>query len=174
MYGQGDGATMDRLILLRHGDAEPGSESGDDFDRRLSERGRAESAHVAETLCDLGLAPDLVVASAAARTRETWATLSQSFPQAQVRFEDALYLAEPEQIRDVVRACSALGTTVLVVGHNPGLQELALALMIEGGAAGHAIERIRGRFPTAGAAVFLIDPSGRPTADGVFFPHDRT
>jgi phosphohistidine phosphatase len=164
---------MDRLILLRHGDAERDSESGDDFDRRLSSRGREESARMGETLAELGLVPDLVLVSAAARTRGTWTALAETFPQAQVRFEDELYLAEPERVRRAIdQACDGCAT-LMVVGHNPGLQDLALGLLIEGSAQASAIDRVTNGFPTAAAAVFLFDGRGLPTYDGVFFPRDR-
>lgn len=164
---------MDRLILLRHGDAERDSESGDDFDRRLSDRGREESARMGETLAELGLVPDLVLASAAMRTRETWTALAQAFPQARVVFEDDLYLAEPDRVRRAIgQACDGCGT-LMVVGHNPGLQELALGLLVEGAAQASAIDRVSHGFPTAAAAVFLYDGHGRPACDGVFFPRDR-
>ena len=64
--------------------------------------------------------------------------------------------------------CDAL----IVVGHNPGLQELALALLIENGAAASQIGKVQSRFPTGSAAVFLIDANGRATLDGLFFPKD--
>jgi len=85
---------MDRLILLRHGEAEAGSETGGDFGRRLTARGREASAAVASALADVGLIPDLALVSAAVRTRETWAAMSGLLPGCEVRFEDALYLAE--------------------------------------------------------------------------------
>lgn len=164
---------MDRLILLRHGDAERDSESGDDFDRRLSDRGREESVRMGETLAELGLVPDMVLASAAARTRETWAALAQAFPLARVIFEDELYLAEPERVsRAIAQACDSC-KTLMVVGHNPGLQETVLGLLIEGSAQASAIDRVSNGFPTAAAAVFLFDGHGLPAYDGVFFPRDR-
>jgi len=71
---------MNRLILLRHGDAERDAESGDDFDRRLTDLGRRESEGAGQTLSEMGLIPDLVVASAAVRVRETWEEVARSFP----------------------------------------------------------------------------------------------
>ncbi|HEX5378832.1 MAG TPA: histidine phosphatase family protein [Phenylobacterium sp.] len=164
---------MDRLILLRHGDAERDSPSGDDFDRRLSERGREEASRMGETLAELGLIPDLALASAAARTRETWAALSPAFPNARATFDDSLYLAEPELVRRAAEQAGATCGALMVVGHNPGLQDLALTLLIEGGAAASAVERVRSGFPTGAAAVFLIDAHGRPAYDGLFYPRDR-
>ena len=164
---------MQRLILFRHGEAERDSESGEDFDRRLSPDGRDESERVGRALADLGFAPDLVLASAAVRTRETWAALASAFPKARARFEDDLYLAEPDRVRRSAETAGEDCGTVMVVGHNPGLQELALALLIEGGAPTSQIGRVQARFPTGAAAVFLIDANGRAALDGLFYPTDH-
>lgn len=164
---------MQRLILFRHGEAERDSESGEDFDRRLAPGGRDESERVGRALADMGLSPDLVLASAAVRTRETWAALAASFPKARAKFEDDLYLAEPDRVRRLAETAGEACGTLMVVGHNPGLQELALSLLIEGGAASSQIGRVQARFPTGAAAVFLIDANGRPALDGLFYPKDH-
>ncbi|WP_340645954.1 histidine phosphatase family protein [Phenylobacterium sp.] len=161
---------MDRLILLRHGEAERDAPSGDDFDRRLARRGIAASAAMGETLADLGFCPDVVLVSAAARTRDSWEAVSKAFPKAQVRFEDSLYLAEPERVRALVKAAGAACATVMVVGHNPGLQDLTVQMLRAGGAPPALIAKAQNGFPTAAAAVFLFDHAGRPSYDGLFFP----
>jgi phosphohistidine phosphatase len=161
---------MNRLILLRHGKAERDSASGDDFDRALAQRGVAESAAMAETLADMGFHPDLVLVSAAKRTQETWAACAPAFPPTAVRVERGLYLAEERAIRDFAEAAGESSPTVMIVGHNPGVQELAIRLLHEGGAAPTLIAKAHGAFPTAAAAVFLFDASGRPSYDGLFFP----
>jgi phosphohistidine phosphatase len=161
---------MDRLILLRHGKAEPESASGEDFDRRLAPRGQAESAEMAARLADLGFLPDVVLVSAAMRTRETWAAAEPHFPKAKARFEDELYHADSGAVRHAAARAGATAATVMVVGHNPGLQELAVRLLTEGSAPGSLIGRATRQFPTAAAAVFLFDDNGRPQFDGLFFP----
>jgi phosphohistidine phosphatase len=161
---------MDRLILLRHGKAEPDSPSGDDFDRRLAPRGVKESAAMGETLADLGMKPDLALVSPAARTRETWAATEAVFAGADARFDKALYLAEAGFIRQAAEAAGRDCRTVLVVGHNPGLQELAVDLLGESKAPPALIARAARHFPPAAAAVFLIDANGRPAFDGLFYP----
>jgi phosphohistidine phosphatase len=161
---------MDRLILFRHGKAEAESASGDDFDRKLAPRGERESAKMGESLADLGLTPDVVLVSPAARTRETWTAAEGSFPKARMRVEDDLYHADSESIRQVAEEAGRHGGTVMVVGHNPGLQELAVKLLQEGSAPASLIGRAARHFPTASAAVFLFDAAGRPAYDGLFFP----
>ena len=161
---------MDRLILFRHGKAEAESPSGEDFDRKLAPRGERESAKMGESLADLGLTPDVVLVSPAARTRETWAAAETSFPKAKMRVEDDLYHADSESIRQVAAEAGQRAGTVMIVGHNPGLQELAVKLLQEGAAPPSLIGRAARHFPTAAAAVFLFDAAGRPSYDGLFFP----
>jgi phosphohistidine phosphatase len=160
---------MDRLILLRHGEAEAGSETGGDFGRRLTGRGREASAAVASALADVGLIPDLALVSAAVRTRETWAAMSGLLPGCEVRFEEGLYLAEAPEMQRLARSAGAAGV-ILLVGHNPGLQELAEALMVEASGPSDILSRIRSGFPTSAAVAFAFDANGRPTFDGFFQP----
>jgi phosphohistidine phosphatase len=161
---------MERLILLRHGKAEPDSESGDDFDRRLAPRGVKESAAMGAHLAEMGLSPHVVLVSPAARARETWEAAAESFPAAEVTFRPDLYHADAAAIRAAAEASGLGKATIMVVGHNPGLQELALLLLAEGAAPAGLMSRAARRFPTAAAAVFLIDDNGRPHFDGLFFP----
>lgn len=161
---------MDRLILLRHGKAEADSESGDDFDRRLARRGVEESAEMGAHLADMGFAPDLALVSPAARARETWAAAQAAFAGAQARFDRGLYHAEASAVRAAAEAAGAACRTLMVVGHNPGLQELTIQLLHEGGAPSGLIHRAQRNFPTAAAAVFLIDTNGRAQYDGLFYP----
>jgi phosphohistidine phosphatase len=159
---------MDRLILFRHGKAEAESASGEDFDRRLAPRGIEESAQMGAQLAEMGFAPDVVLVSTAARARETWAAAEPHFAKARARFDDDLYHADSGCVRR--EAARAGAATVMVVGHNPGLQELAVQLLAEGSAPPSLIARASRRFPTAAAAVFLFDDHGRPAFDGLFYP----
>jgi phosphohistidine phosphatase len=161
---------MDRLILLRHGKAEPDSDSGDDFDRRLASRGMRESAEMAVQLADLGFQPDLTLVSPAARAKDTWEAASGAFPNAETRFDPDLYHADSGTIRRVAEAAGDSHGTVMVVGHNPGLQELTVRLLMEGAAPASLVARAQRNFPPAAAAVFLFDANGRPQFDGLFFP----
>ncbi len=161
---------MDRLILLRHGQADPGSETGDDFDRRLAPHGIVESRAMGLRLAEMGFSPDLALVSTAARARGTWDAAGEAFPNAEVRFEDDLYHAESGVVRSAAFRAGASYGTVLVVGHNPGLQELTVSLLREGHAPSSLIARAQRRYPTAAASVFHVDSEGRPHVDGLFFP----
>ncbi len=161
---------MDRLILFRHGKAEPESASGEDFDRKLAPRGSRESAEMGAQLADLGFLPDVVLMSPAARTRETWAAMEASFPKAKAQVEEELYHADSGSVRREAERAGEDVATVMIVGHNPGLQELAVQLLTEGSSPSSLIIRAARQFPTAAAAVFLFDSNGRPAFDGLFFP----
>lgn len=144
---------MAQLILLRHAKAESASGTGRDFDRGLTERGHRDAAIMGRALAQAGYAPDRVLVSTARRSMETWDGLAPAFPDAQVEESRALYLATREQLAEAAQDGLAAGS-VMIIGHNPGLHELALML------AGASPDRLDS-FPTAAAAVFEIRP-GRP------------
>ncbi|WP_293901597.1 histidine phosphatase family protein [Phenylobacterium sp.] len=161
---------MDRLILLRHGKAEPDSETGEDFDRRLASLGVMESTDMGVRLADMGFRPDVALVSPAARARGTWEAASAAFPGVETRFDDDLYHADSGAIRREAEKALKDHATVMIVGHNPGLQELVVMLLQEGHAPSSLVARAQRNFPTATAAIFLIDDNGLPHFDGLFFP----
>jgi phosphohistidine phosphatase len=161
---------MDRLILFRHGKAEHESASGEDFDRRLAPRGVRESAEMGETLAKLGMVPDRALVSTAARARETWAAAEAAFPDAELILDPELYNADSGAIRHAAAAAGRGCRALIVVGHNPGLQELTVRLLTEGRAPPALVARAQRRFPPAAASVFIFDANGRPAFDGLFFP----
>lgn len=160
---------MDRLILLRHGKAEADSDSGDDFDRRLAPRGVRESVDMGARLAEMGFQPRVALVSPAARAKGTWEAAQSAFPEAETRYQDHLYHADSETIRRAAEDAGQVGT-VIVVGHNPGMQELTIRLLQEGSAPSGLIAKAQRNFPTAAAAVFLFDSNGRPHFDGLFYP----
>jgi len=164
---------MDRLILFRHAKAESEAASGDDFDRPLAARGRREAKAMGEHLAALGCKVDLALVSPALRTRETWEIAEQALPGAELRLIPALYNADAAVIRGLAETVGEGRGVVVVVGHNPGLQELAVRLLREEGSGGALLTRAQRDFPPAAAAVFDIDAQGRPAAAGVHFP-ERT
>jgi phosphohistidine phosphatase len=147
---------MRRLILFRHGKAETAGPSGGDKERPLAERGWADSVATAQWLSATGFVPDLVLVSPAVRTRETWEAAQACFPGARAEFRERLYLADPQAIRDVVDAASDDAETVMVIGHNPGLQELGVDMVADGGAPRPQLQRMEDGFPTAAAWVFRV------------------
>src|SRR5690606_25377106 len=88
------GGRMRRLVLMRHAKAERGGPGVEDFDRALTERGVTDAALVGAALARSGITPDLTLASAAARTRQTWAAICGLFPKARAELRRNLYHAE--------------------------------------------------------------------------------
>lgn len=115
---------MKRLTLLRHGHAEAQAEGGD-FERALDVRGRAEVTRAAAALLQTCGLPDLVLTSTARRTQQTTAIVCEHADLA-VRSERRLYHASREELMKVIQGTTDEITHLLVVGHNPGISELAL------------------------------------------------
>jgi uncharacterized protein (DUF952 family)/phosphohistidine phosphatase SixA len=164
---------MRRLILLRHGAAEISGVTGGDRERPLAKRGRAEVALTCQWLLAAGYAPEVVHVSSALRTQATWGVARETFPQARAETVDSLYMADGETIVDVLdNACSS-PETVMVVGHNPGLQELGLRLAIDAGAAAPHIDRIAEGFPTGAAVVFRMNGMNSVGLEAIHEPPER-
>jgi phosphohistidine phosphatase len=122
--------TLRRVFLLRHAKSEHAGADTPDADRPLARSGRRACAAVADHLRSSGLAPDLVLCSSARRTRQTVAAIASALPSAvPVVTEDRLYLAEPAELLTRLRELDDGLPSVLLVGHNPGLHLLALALI---------------------------------------------
>ncbi len=141
---------MRSLIIMRHAKAERGDGKAD-FDRALESRGWHDADRVGAALAAAKLIPDLVLCSAARRTRETFAALLPHISgDCTVEFRRALYEAEANELRAAVEG--AEGSTVLVIGHNPAIQAVAAALA--GQKPGTAT--LRTSFPTSQAAIFNV------------------
>ncbi len=151
---------MDRLILLRHGKAEADAPSGEDVDRALTGRGRQDAALVARALAQAGLVPDLVLVSPALRTLQTWEAAAPFFPEARVERAPVLYAIGASEILALARAEGAGAKAVMIVGHNPGLGELAAWLANDGPAPVEVRQRLTQGFPTGAAAVADLRPRG--------------
>jgi phosphohistidine phosphatase len=122
---------MGTLVLLRHGkSAYP--DGVDDHDRPLNERGRHQAAIAGRLLSALlvrdGKVLDLALVSSATRAQETWTLAAQHVVAAVEETRPDLYLADPDELTDIVRALPASADCVLLVGHNNGLQDVASSL----------------------------------------------
>jgi phosphohistidine phosphatase len=146
---------MHRLHLLRHAKSSR-DEAGEDRDRPLSRRGREAARLVGETLPAALGRVDLVLCSSARRTEETAELVLAGFAlPPRILFEDELYLGgHAALLRRLSRLDEADGT-VLVIGHNPGLHELALRLAAADSPAYRGLAA--GKFPTTARASFAID-----------------
>jgi phosphohistidine phosphatase len=151
---------MRTLLLLRHAKSSWRDRRLDDADRPLAPRGARAARRMGRYLAEAGLVPDLVLCSTARRAVETWERAAAELPRPpRVRLERALYLAEPERILAALAAADAGARRLLVVGHNPGFQALAVALA--GGPQAPGVSRI-GKFPTGALARFALPKGGWP------------
>ena len=117
---------MKRLIIMRHCKSDWKSGAQSDHDRPLNPRGQRSAAALGQWLRDKGHLPDAVICSSATRTRETLQGLALPDGTAQTVTRD-LYLAEPWEMLELLRG--AQGSTVLMIGHNPGCAALASELV---------------------------------------------
>jgi phosphohistidine phosphatase len=151
---------MRTLLLLRHAKSSWQDRRLDDAERPLAPRGARAARRMGRYLAEAGLVPDLVLCSTARRAVETWERAAAELPRPpRVRLERALYLADPERILAAVAGADADVKRLLVVGHNPGFQALAVALA--GGRHAPGASRI-GKFPTGALARFAIRRGGWP------------
>jgi phosphohistidine phosphatase len=119
---------MRTLLVLRHGKAAQ-EEAGSDRDRPLTQRGKRSAEVVGHLLRDDDLIPDRIISSSAERARDTARRVAAAAKFGGVIDElDELYLAEPEAYITAVSRLGGNAERVLVVGHNPGLEALALIL----------------------------------------------
>src|SRR5580704_16899379 len=159
-----------KLVLLRH--AKSAWPDVPDHERPLAGRGIRAAPVMGRWLRDAGLVPDQVLCSTARRARETWqfaqAGLAATPP---VSFEDRIYDATATELLALIREVPPATGTLLLVGHNPAIEDLALMLAAASGAArpgaagpgsGTAssgdLERMRAKFPTA--AIAVLQPAG--------------
>jgi phosphohistidine phosphatase len=148
---------MSMLHLLRHAKSSAG-EGIEDHERPLSRRGREAARRIGKHLSVTIGAFDLVLCSSARRTRETLdLVLTEFAPRPRSMIEDGLYLAPRERLIERLRRLDPQDANVLVIGHNPGIHELAIGLA-DKSSAGFA-ELVSGKFPTAAYASFDI-PAG--------------
>jgi phosphohistidine phosphatase len=142
-----------RLILLRH--AKSAWPDVADIDRPLSDRGRRDAPVMGRWLRANGYVPDAVLCSTARRTRDTWELMADELGgKPEVSYESRIYEATALSLLHLLRETGGERQTVLLLGHNPGLAELAIGIaQMADGPAGKPLERAREKFPTAAAAI---------------------
>lgn len=118
---------MRELILLRHAHAEPAAAGQDDIDRPLSRQGLAEAEAAGSWLKQHGYLPDRIIASPARRTRETLEQVLQALGYVEQMQDTRIYDATPGALMQVADEHRAQAR-VLIVGHNPGLEQMAALL----------------------------------------------
>ncbi|MEU9498972.1 histidine phosphatase family protein [Streptomyces sp. NPDC048196] len=171
-----------RLVVLRHAKSAWPPEVPD-HERPLAKRGRRDAPAAGRRLLADGCVPDLVLCSTARRTRETWDLVAPELGgRPEVVFEPRVYGASAAELLDVLREVPEQWRTVLLIGHQPGVQDVVLSLAEaeeeeaggavegavegEGDVGGEALARVRAKFPTAGVAVLALSGAWADLAPG--------
>ena len=151
---------MRHLYLLRHAKSDWDTPGRGDKERPLAPRGRKACRPLGRFLAKLKPAPGLVLCSTAVRARQTWEGCAEAgrfdWP---VEFRDELYLASADQLLRLVRRAPEEPAALLLVGHNPGMEEFARALAGPGSERA-ALDRLTEKYPTGGFAAFELSKQG--------------
>jgi phosphohistidine phosphatase len=145
------------ILLLRHAKSAWGQPGLDDHERPLNKRGERAAEAMAEHIVHNAPRPDLILCSTAVRTRQTLAPLVHRLaaPAPPIALEKGLYLASEGELLVRLRAVAEDVGTVLLIGHNEGIGELADALAGEGEPA--ALAALHEKFPTGALATLQLD-----------------
>jgi phosphohistidine phosphatase len=154
---------MRRLYLIRHAKAEP-AVGQDDFERALTDRGRSDARRIAAVLGARDMLPEALIHSGALRAMQTAEILAAQWPRrVELREELGLYDASQSMLFARTRALSNQVESVALVGHNPGVGDLAAALAGDG--ANPELRRMAAKFPTGSVAVIDFEISAWSDVD---------
>jgi len=142
---------MHTLYLLRHAKSSWRDPVLGDFQRPLNERGKKARKLIKRWFKEHKIRPDLVICSPSVRTRETLAPLLDLWkPKPEILYEGKVYEAHATDLHAVLRQHAKDVESILMIGHNPGMQHLALDLIDDD--RGGIADRLRAKFPTGGIA----------------------
>ncbi|MFI1167337.1 SixA phosphatase family protein [Streptomyces sp. NPDC020801] len=158
MIARAGAGPLRRLVVLRH--AKSAWPHGvPDHERPLAPRGRRDAPAAGRALAEADWLPDLALCSTALRARRTWDLVSAQWgTPPPVRYDSRLYAADAGTLLTVVREVPPEVGTLLLLGHNPGLQELVLELAGDG--LDDTLDRLRVKFPTSAVAVLAWHGAG--------------
>lgn len=148
---------MRTLLLLRHAKSSWEDSDLEDIERPLAPRGMKAAPLIGSYLKAKGLRPDLVLCSPAARARQTWSLVAGGLGDGiEVKELQGLYLGPPSRLLEAIQRAPDEATCVMLVGHNPGMEHLAMALA---GPASKpkALQKMRRKFPTAALAEIAFE-----------------
>lgn len=147
---------MKTVLLLRHAKSSWDAPATPDFLRPLAPRGRKAAPRMATYMARAGLVPDRVLCSSARRAVETWELVAPALGEkVQVTVTEELYHASPARLLEMIRARPSDESMVLLIGHNPSFEDLALSLA--GAGDSKALEALDRKYPTAALAVLEFD-----------------
>lgn len=148
------------LQLLRHAKSDWSADDGADLDRPLSERGRRAAHAMGKWLSGNDIIPDIIYTSPARRARQTLALIGEQVAQPRIEVSEALYHADLTGLLRFLGQVPVEFAQVMLVGHNPGLEELLIYLV-----AGQAEHDARGKlFPTGAFAHIALPDDWRRLA----------
>ncbi|HEV2504167.1 MAG TPA: histidine phosphatase family protein [Mesorhizobium sp.] len=148
---------MKRLLLLRHAKSDWDNPDLADIERPLAPRGIEAALLLGHTITQRNWLPDRALVSAAERTRETWRLVAGEWmSRPEPNFSQVLYEAPAETVLDEIRRNGEDADTLLVIGHNPGLGDLA-ALLAGKASPAKLTKSLNKKFPTGALAVFDFD-----------------
>ena len=149
---------MRQLLLLRHAKSAWDDAMMPDRDRPLNARGRRSAAVMRQAMRDLGLVPDVVLVSTSRRTQETLELLEPWDEAPLIEPMDSLYLANPIQLMAALHGVAETVRSVLLIGHNPGLHDLAVSLAgpLAMASGSEATRALAAGFPTGALAEFVV------------------
>ncbi|WP_157015237.1 SixA phosphatase family protein [Mesorhizobium xinjiangense] len=157
---------MKTLLLLRHAKSSWDDPTLHDKDRPLAPRGQRAAPLMGRFLARKGWLAQRVQVSPATRTRQTWQGVVAELPSTPpASYPEALYETGADDMLDEIRMVPTGITTLLVIGHNPGMEDLAVALSGKGSNA-KALKRLQTKFPTAALARFEFDGDWAQLKDG--------
>ena len=145
------------ILLLRHAKSSWRNPGLGDFDRPLNQRGSEAAPRMGRYMKQQGLVPDLVLCSAACRALQTWDLVAEALDAGssdadiQVKRLRSLYLASPMRLLDALRRAPDEADSLLLIGHNPGMERLA-ARLSGAGSRPEALARLEAKFPTGALA----------------------
>jgi len=148
------------LLLLRHAKSSWDTPGLDDFERPLSDRGLHAAPVMGRFIAGHDLNPQLALCSSSVRTQATLDLVMQELgsPRPAVRYEDQLYLAPATTLLAEIKRTPARWKRVMLVGHNPGMHDLAV--MLAGSGDRELLDALAVKYPTAALAVLKFDVSG--------------
>ncbi|WP_369256419.1 histidine phosphatase family protein [Streptomyces sp. R35] len=151
MMARAGAGPLRRLVVLRH--AKSAWPTGvPDHERPLAPRGRRDAPAAGRALAEADCLPDLALCSTAVRARQTWELAAEQWgTPPPVRFDERLYGADVPELLEAVREVPDQVLTLLLIGHNPGLEELVLELAGDG--LDDALDEVRTKFPTSAVAI---------------------
>ncbi len=145
-----------QLYIIRHAKTQENQKGEDDFSRELSPKGEKQAKKLAGYFKKKKIKADLVLCSSSIRARQTLEQMGKVFPKADIVFDEKIYQASPKSLLNVMQKTSDKYKNVVVIGHNPAVVTLAVALTNTEKSNIKSLKKMLKKFPTAGMACFQL------------------